>query len=488
MTTSGLELINVSKSFGDNRVILDLTYSFQPGITLITGSNGCGKSTLFQLIGGYLKPEQGTILLNQQKISGLPPFETARMGLGFLFQDIRVFRRMSVLDNLLSAFPKQTGETLNSLFNVRAIKRAQQQNVQTALKLAKELGLAERITDLAETLSYGNKKRLAFGRLMAANASVYLLDELSAGVDPHMRQHLRTLLIDIKKQGKTCLMIEHDLEFSADLADRVLCLEQGCLKELKQAGQYQPLLVKPSSVQALQRAPQALRNVVLEIKDVSVAYGQRIVLEQVNLQVKAGDVTGIFGSNGSGKSSLLRAIAGHLKVGGSIQVQNKLLNNKSVYERQNEGVGYLMQGGLVFSTMTVEANLRLNQYQLNKDVLAESLQFFPILQPLLLKRAGLLSGGERQQLALAMILQKKPRLLLLDEPSAGIEPSQRKQFFTQLKNMAKQGIAVLMVEQRLQEPLEIIDQAYFVNHGKLQKVALGSLADFFMGTTGGVQI
>jgi len=489
MKTSGLlQLKDLSKGFGGNKLITGLNYDFQPGIHVITGANGCGKSTLFQLMGGYLKPDRGTVLFKQQTLNGLKPFEVARMGLGMLFQDVRVFKRLSVLDNLLSAFPEQSGETLSTLLKIRAINQAQQQNLNSALGLADDLGLGERIYDLAETLSYGNQKRLAFGRLMAANTSLFLLDELSAGVDPQMRKQLRALLMNIKAQGKTCLMIEHDLEFTAEIADRVLHLEQGCLKELNQVRQL-PVYTQARPSQSSPQVNGSSTNILLEVNNVSVAYGQRVVLQQANLHMQTGDITGIFGPNGAGKSSLLRAIAGHLTISkGSIVFKNRSLDKLSIYERQDQGIGYLMQGGAVFPSMTVEENLRLNQRPLNKDALGEVLQLFPVLEPLLSKRSGLLSGGERQQLALAMILKKKPHLLLLDEPSAGIAPSQRRQFFAQLQTLATHGIGILMVEQRLQEPLEIIDKAYFVNQGDLQEIDLENLSDFFLGTAGGVRI
>jgi branched-chain amino acid transport system ATP-binding protein len=165
----------------------------------------------------------------------------------------------------------------------------------------------------------------------------------------------------------------------------------------------------------------------LRVENIHAAYGKKEVLRGVSLSMQQGEIVALIGPNGAGKSTLLKVIAGFLKpLHGQVWLDGKALNSLAAHERVGQGIAYFMQGGKVFPNLTVAENLEMGLASLSvqnkKDGIPAVLEIFSNLKDLLNRRAGLLSGGERQALALAMVLVRRPHLLLADEPSVGLSP------------------------------------------------------------------
>ena len=215
-------------------------------------------------------------------------------------------------------------------------------------------------------------------------------------------------------------------------------------------------------------------NELLKIDHVSCGYGERPVLNDVSLTVSEGEAVLIAGPNGCGKSTLLKATVGALPLtAGDIAFGGETLAGKSVEERVRLGLGYLRQTDNIFPGQTVEENLQLAGMSLTKTAYAaareEMLALFDFLVPKLDQRAGSLSGGQRQALALAMVFMRPQKLYLLDEPSAGLSPKAAKDIIERVRCFAKEDAkrAVLMVEHRL-DLLAWIDRAVFLSQGKVR--------------------
>jgi ABC-type branched-subunit amino acid transport system ATPase component len=203
--------------------------------------------------------------------------------------------------------------------------------------------------------------------------------------------------------------------------------------------------------------------VVLRAEDIRAGYGKKEVLHGVTLEVRRGEIVALVGANGAGKSTLLKVVAGLLKpTAGRIWFDGQDVTCLPAYRRSQMGVGYLLQGGEVFPSLTVQENLGIaggNGVQ-DLDAIDPVLRLFPPLRTKFRQRAGLLSGGERQMLALAMVLVRKPRLLLLDEPTAGLAPSIAAQTLRKVGDYCQlQQMAVVLVEQRLREALYVAHRA-----------------------------
>ena len=213
---------------------------------------------------------------------------------------------------------------------------------------------------------------------------------------------------------------------------------------------------------------------ILKIDHLSCGYGERPVLNDVSLTVSEGEVVLIAGPNGCGKSTLLKATVGALPLtAGDIAFGGETLAGKSVEERVRLGLGYLRQTDNIFPGQTVEENLQLAGMSLTKTAYAaareEMLALFDFLVPKLGQRAGSLSGGQRQALALAMVFMRPQKLYLLDEPSAGLSPKAAKDIIERVRCFAKEDAkrAIVMVEHRL-DLLSWIDRAVFLSQGKVR--------------------
>jgi len=228
MTT--LACKNLTKSFDGIRAVDGIDATFAPGqITGLIGPNGAGKTTLFHLLTGFLKPDSGRIIYRNREIHGLQPWQIAGLGIGRLFQDIRVFAKLSVLDNLLAAFRSQKGENpLWALLKRRAIARTEKDLAIRARGLLEFVGLGHYENALAEELSYGQQKLLAIARLLANEAQVLLLDEPASGVNPELLKSILDLIRRLAKEdSKIIVVIEHNMHVIKEIADTVYFMDEG---------------------------------------------------------------------------------------------------------------------------------------------------------------------------------------------------------------------------------------------------------------------
>ncbi len=209
---------------------------------------------------------------------------------------------------------------------------------------------------------------------------------------------------------------------------------------------------------------------LLEIRGLKSGYGRIPILDGVDLSVAEGTIVGILGHNGMGKSTLLRTLIGHLKTtGGTIVFGGKNLNAVKTHARVQCGLGYVPQGREIFPDLSVLENLRMGMtYMKDETALEEVLESFPILVPLLDRPGKGLSGGEQQILALARCLIGKPRLVMLDEPTEGIQPSVVEQIAEHLVTLKRKlGLTVLLVEQNLHFISSIADSVSIIQKGKI---------------------
>jgi len=212
-------------------------------------------------------------------------------------------------------------------------------------------------------------------------------------------------------------------------------------------------------------------SIVLHAQDLVAGYIPEVnILNGCDLEVRAGEFVGIIGPNGAGKSTLLKAILGMCKIrSGSITLNGQDITGRKAHELVPLGVGYVPQTKNVFPSLTVKENLEMGCFlkpSVFKDRFAYVAQMFPKLADRAAQRAGALSGGERQMVAMGRALMLEPKVLLLDEPSAGLSPALQDEVFVQCRTINASGVAILMVEQNARRCLQVVNRGYVLDQGR----------------------
>jgi urea transport system ATP-binding protein len=209
---------------------------------------------------------------------------------------------------------------------------------------------------------------------------------------------------------------------------------------------------------------------MLQITDYSVAYGQSTIIGGMNLTLNPNEIIAVLGRNGMGTTTLMKSLIGMIpSQGGSVTLENKELTPLKSFERVAAGVGFVPQGRMIFSTMTVKENIETGLTSTGKKVIPSDLyELFPVLDEMKDRRGGNLSGGQQQQLAIARALASEPSVLLLDEPTEGIQPSIIKEMAKTLKKIRdKRGLSIMVSEQVLSFALDVADRILVIEKGKI---------------------
>lgn len=224
-----LEIKNIYKSFGEQTVLQGLNMSFELGkIHTLIGGNGTGKTTLFNLMTGFLKPDRGEIWYKGKRLDNHSPVSINAKGITRTFQDLRIIKQLTVKENILLSFKNNTGEKiLNSFLPSGIFKKQYADFSERTKQILEKIHLKDVETNLAGEISYGQQKLLTIGCCLANNADLLLLDEPVAGIDKDNYQRISELIIDLKKGGKTIIQIEHNHDFVESLSDSIWFLSAG---------------------------------------------------------------------------------------------------------------------------------------------------------------------------------------------------------------------------------------------------------------------
>ena len=225
-----LETVDITMQFGGLTAVDNVSISqYDNEILSLIGPNGAGKTTLFNILTGVYKPTAGSVFFRGENITGLPPYKLVQKGISRTFQNIRLFKDMTTLENLLIASPDCKNEgLLEVLLNRRRLKRKRQAVVKKCESILEILGLKDKIEELASNLPYGKQRLLEIGRALATGAEFLLLDEPGAGMNNMEKDELAKVIYYLtKRMNKNVLLIEHDMKFVMGISDRIIVLDHG---------------------------------------------------------------------------------------------------------------------------------------------------------------------------------------------------------------------------------------------------------------------
>jgi ABC-type branched-subunit amino acid transport system ATPase component/ABC-type branched-subunit amino acid transport system permease subunit len=468
-----LEINGLGITFGGVRAASNVSFSAEPGlITSLIGPNGAGKTTVLNMIGGFYRPDAGTIRLGQE-LAGAPAWRVARAGIARTYQTTQLFGTMSVLANVLVGL---RGGRLGGL--LASGDRQADRNAASAL--LDFVGYRGSVETPTRDMAHVDRRLVEIARALATRPRALLLDEPAAGLMRGDKDIVGLLLRRIAATGIAVLIVEHDMALVMDVSDHIVVLDAG-----QPIARGRPINVRndpqviaaylgDASMRAKPRMTpwNGSRDPVLSTVKLVAGYGAAPALVDMDLDVCQGEMVALLGANGAGKSTAMRAMSGLLRpVHGAVVLDNNDVCAFEAHAIARLGLTLVPEGRQVFPELTVLDNIRLGAYArsgADLDIEIEGLLLrFPLLRDRLSSRAGLLSGGEQQMLAIARGLMSKPRILLLDEPSLGLSPAVTNDLFDVLVGLRDEGVTTLLVDQMAASTLTVADRGYVLASGRI---------------------
>jgi branched-chain amino acid transport system ATP-binding protein len=478
-----LVISDLTIAFGGVKAATGVSFEARPGeVTSLIGPNGAGKTTVLNMLGGFYRPQSGNVQLGNRRIEGLAAWRIARAGVARTYQTSQLFGSLTVLENLVIASPERAGSE------------------KEAEALLAFVGYRGDLHARAADLPHVDRRLVEIARALATRPAVLLLDEPAAGLSRSDKVQLAALMRRIAQSGIAVLLVEHDMAIVMGISDSVVVLDAGTPiatgtpQQVQQDPAVREAYLGSTHAKKRERSISEKQDqALLEVGRLEAGYGAEPVLKGIDLRVDEGELVAVLGANGAGKSTLMRALSGlHRPISGEVVFQNENIGNSPTHQVVARGVVLVPEGRQVFPELSVLDNIRLGAY-LRKDVpeseIEALLERFPRLRARLHQRAGLLSGGEQQMLALARGLMARPHLLLLDEPSLGLAPQVIEDLFASLDRLRAERVTILLVDQMAGLALSLADRAYVIEAGRIsasgsaaQIAADGSLEKAYLGT------
>jgi branched-chain amino acid transport system ATP-binding protein len=499
-----IEVREVSKSYGGVNALSLCNLEVREGeINGLIGPNGSGKTTLFNVITGYERIQQGQVHFKGAEITNAPPDRVFKLGIGRTFQLTRMFARLTVLENMLVATQRQEGW-------LRGVMRlaGSSSEKRRAMELLDFVGITRLAHEPAGNLSYGQRKLLELASLLVADPAILLLDEPAGGVNPTLITHLSDRIRELNRTGKTILVVEHNMEFVMSLCSQITVLSQGSSLvsgtpeqvrsdpavldaylggeddaatqlELAEEATHPHAAIAVTPVRTPAREKLGESSPLLRLSGVTAGYGGGDILKAVTLEVLKGGITCVVGPNGAGKSTLMATISGLLRPRlGEIHFDDQTISGLTPKQILTRGISQIPQAHSLFGDMTVRENVEMGAFTVKDRGLVQKRlkaveELYPIVHDRADEKAGSLSGGQQRLVEFARCLMLDPTLIMLDEPSMGLDPHTRQMVFEMIELMNRQGKTILLVEQNARAGLKLSSHGVVLENGMVRLTGSG---------------
>lgn len=469
-----MEVSGISKRFPGVVALDKVKLKLYPTeILAVIGENGAGKSTLMKILGGIISPDNGSILLNGREAVLVSSAAATRAGIALIHQELNLAENLTVAENVFLGREFRRGG-LPGLIDQGRIYR------ETG-KILHRLAAPFSENTLVGQLSIGQRQLVEIARALAINSRILILDEPTSSLSRPETVRLFAVLRELRAAGVSIIYVSHRLGEVEEIADRVLVLRDGCNSGELQAGeinrkQMVKLMVGRDVQQFYHHRNHTTDKVVLEVEGLVTRQGR----QKINFKVRAGEIVGLAGLVGSGRTRLARTLFGIDKPNaGAIRIAGKRVTINCPREAVAAGMALVPEDrklqGLILE-MTVEENIVLaaiRQYQIFKLIhrrrkraaARQMIDRLRIRTPGPDQQTQYLSGGNQQKVVLSKWLCLKPMVLILDEPTRGVDVLAKEEIYRLMEEMTREGIAVLMISSEMQEVLAVADRVLVMHEG-----------------------
>jgi len=469
-----LEMLGVSKAFPGVQALRNVDFRVMPGeIHGLVGKNGAGKSTLMAILMGIQEPNEGLIRVDDQEFQSMNPKEAIEAGISHVPQHVALMNSLTVAENILAGnLPK----TKLGLVDWKAT------NAEAADRLEK-LGLDLDVTKLVEGLSVAEQTMLAIAKALFGDAKLIILDEPTASLSRTDINLLFGFVNSLKEKGATFIYISHHLEEVFEICDRVTVLRDGKIVGIEKVKdidiQQLILMIAGEDVKDYSRETTCTDEVIFTIEDLA----RRGHFEDINIELRKGEVVGITGIQGCGSDQLALGLFGLEYRGvGRVTLGGEEFLAKEPQDSFNQGLAYLPQDRYRFGLVgvrTVRENITypildqlarlkifVNTNQ-EKAIVTEYIDRLDIVTPHQNQRVRLLSGGNQQKVVFAKMAVTRPQVLILHEPTQGVDVRAKMDIFQIIDEMASEGVAVIIISSEIRELIGLCDRILVMNDGRI---------------------
>lgn len=473
-----LEAINISKEFPGVKALKNVNFRFFPAkVNAIVGENGAGKSTLLKILTGVYSEYEGEIRLNDKKISFRNVREAQNSGIAMIHQELNLIPELSIQENIFLG--REKVDVWGLLDNKSMFTQTKDLLSELHLNYSPEKKIKE--------LRVGEQQLVEIAKALLTDANIILMDEPTSALTDKEIEHLHVIIRQLKIKGKTIVYISHKMDELFRIADFYTVLrdgesvDSGSMKAVDEKTLIQKMVGREVLITKNTFTPN-LNEVVLELNQVSVVHPHlknRKLLENISFQLRKGEILGVFGLMGAGRTELLQTIFGVCNIEcGKIMIDG--------IEQQIDSPNTAMKCGLAFVTedrkeeglilnQSIAANISLPLLEsvFLLDEARESKIAQNAIDSLKIKTNSPhqicqnLSGGNQQKVVIAKCLETNPKILMLDEPTRGIDIQAKSEIYSLIKQLAQTGLAILVVSSEIPELLALTDRILVMSGGKI---------------------
>ena len=479
-----IEMRGINKSFGSNQVLKDAGFLLKDGeVHALMGENGAGKSTLMKILTGVYTKDAGTIYVDGQEVSYKNPQEAEKAGIVFIYQELNVLFDLTVEENLFM------GKEITKHFGI-CDKKAMRAKAQ---EIMDRMGVNIPIDAVMSDLSVGQQQMVEICKALMVDAKVLIMDEPTAALTQSETEVLFEVMNSLRSKGVSIVYISHRMEEIFELCDRITILRDGQYIDTK----YIKDITMDDVVQMMigreigERFPSrnvAIGGEVLRVEDLT----HEKFFRDVNFSVRAGEVLGVSGLMGAGRTEIMQAIFGNLPgVTGKIFIEGQEISIRNPRQAIAAGIGFITEDrkteGLLLEKSIAENIELANLGKVSKSSVLSAKKGTELVKRGISEfrikcfgpehECGNLSGGNQQKVVLAKWIYTDPKILILDEPTRGVDIGAKKEIYSVINELAAKGVAVIMVSSELPEVLGMSDRIMVVHEGKVTGIIDAATAD-----------